>query len=144
MILTKADIRSIKNTLLKLNGFLDAANVDIDRFDRTISRFEKRFDSKIGVIDFEYFDEQRLTKVRRQILKNEKMQNLGYLQNLIRLERLCSSYIELRKLFNFDQSTFLYEDNFLLYCHFGTSKNDPQILRRILQSERYIKLNIKT
>lgn len=144
MILSRADKRSLKYFLHRLNGFLEADDIRIGQFGRTLARFEKRFNFKIGVIDFKYFDERRLMKVSKQTLKHEKIQNFGYYRNLRKLERICLSHIELRKLLNFEKSTFLYEENYLLYCYSGTSKNDSQILRWIILDERYIKLNIKT
>lgn len=144
MILSRADKRSLKYFLNKLNSFLDTKEFEIGKFGQTLKRFEKRFDPKIGVIDFKYYDERRLMKVRKKMLKQERIQNFGYLRNLRRLERICLNYIELRKLFSFEKSMFLYEENYLLFCHCGTSKNDLELLLWISMDERYVGLNIKT
>jgi len=124
MKLTKADKRSIKYFLKKLNSFLDTKEFEIGKFGQTLKRFEKRFDFKIGIIDFKYYGEQRLMKVRKKMLKQKRIQNFGYLRNLSKLERICLNYIELRTLFNFEKSVFLYEENYLLYGYCGTSRND--------------------
>lgn len=144
MTINRLDKRSIKYFLKKLNSFLDTKDFEIDKFGKTLTRFEKRFDTKIGVIDFKYYDEQRLMKVRKKMLKQERIQNFGYLRNLSRLERICLNYIELRKLFSFEKSMFLYEENYLLFCYCGTSKNDLELLLWISMDERYVRLNIKT
>lgn len=144
MILSRADKRSIKYFLNRLNGFLEADDMRIGRFGRTLERFEKRFDFKIGVIDFKYYDEQRLMKVRKKIFQHGKLHNFGYQRNLRKLEHACISYIELRKLFNFEKSVFLYDENYLLYCHCGTTKNEREIWLWISLDERYVKMNIKS
>jgi len=143
MILTKADKRSMKYFLKKLNSFLDTKEFEIGKFGQTLKRFEKRFDFKIGIIDFKYYGEQRLMKVRKKMLKQERIQNFGYLRNLSKLERICLNHIELRKLFNFEKSTFLYEENYLLFCQCGTYRNDCEILLWLLLDERFVELKIR-
>jgi len=143
MILNRADKRSIKYFLNRLNGFLEADDMRIGQFGRTLARFEKRFDFKIGVIDFKYYDEQRLMKVRKKMLQQEKIQNFGYMRNLAKLERICLNYIELRKFFNFEKSVFLYEENYLLYCHCGNSKNEGQIKPWLSLDDRSVELRIR-
>jgi len=143
MELTRADKKSIKYFLMKLNGYLEADQFDIEKFSRTLKRFEKRFEPKVGVIDFKYFNEKRLMKVRKQMLQQEKIQNFGYMCNLAKLERICLNYIELRELFSFEKSVFLYEENYLLYCYCGNSKNDEKIMPWIWLDERYVELRIK-
>lgn len=119
---------SIKYFLNRLNGFLEADEMRIGQFGRTLTRFEKRFKFKIGVVDFKFYNEPRLMKVRKKMMMQELIQNYGYMRNLAKLERICLNYIELRKLFNFEKSLFLYEENYLLYCYCGTSKNDLKLL----------------
>lgn len=143
MKLTKDDKRSIKYFLKKLNSFLDTKEFEIGKFGQTLKRFEKRFDFKIGIIDFKYYDERRLMKVRKKMLKQERIQNFGYLRNLSKLERICLNYIELRTLFNFEKSIFLYEENHLLFCQCGNYRNDSEILLWLLLDERYVQMNIK-
>jgi hypothetical protein len=143
MTLTKADKRSIRYFLQRLNRFLEVDEFHISEFGPTLKRFEKRFSFKIGVIDFKYYDEKRLMKVRKKMLKQERIQNYGYMRNLAKLERICLNYIELRKLFNFEKSVFLFEENYLLYCYCGTSRNDWQIMPWIWLDERYVELKIK-
>jgi hypothetical protein len=144
MNLTSSDKRSINYFLRRLNGFLVADEMRIGKFGRTLTRFEKRFSFKIGLIDFKYYDEKRLMKVRKKMLKQEKIQNFGYMRNLAKLERTCLNYIELRKLFNFEKSVFLYEENYLLYCYCGNSRNDLNLLLWISLDERYVELKIRT
>jgi hypothetical protein len=143
MTYSEADKKSINYFLKRLNGFLEAEYLQMAVFDRTLQRFVKRFNPKIGLIDFKYFDEQRLMKVRKKMIKQERLQNFGYLQNLSKLEQICLNYIELRKLFNFEKSVFIYEENYLLYCYCGTSFNDRQIMLWIALDERYVELKIK-
>ncbi len=143
MTLSRADQRSIKYFLKKLNSFLDTREFEIGKFVQTLQRFEKRLNFKIGIIDFKYYNEQRLMKVRKKILKLEKIQNFGYFRNLRKLERICLAHIELRKHFNFEKSTFLYEDNYLIYCHCGNSKNDGLIKPWLSLDDSSVELRIK-
>ena len=129
--------------LKKLNSFLDTREFEIGKFGRTLKRFEKRFNFKIGVIDFKYYDEKRLMKVRKKILKLEKIINFGYFRSQRRLELVCQQYLELKAQLDIDKSNFLFEENVLMYCHFGTSKNDQAIMQWILHEDRYVKLNIR-
>jgi hypothetical protein len=143
MTTTRADQRSIKYFLKKLNSFLDNKEFDIGKFGRTLKRFEKRFNFKIGVIDFKYFDENRLKNAQREKLKGDLIKNFQYFRSQRRLERVCQQYLELKTQFDIDKSIFMFEENVLMYCHFGTSKNDPAIMQWILHDERYVKLNIR-
>lgn len=82
-------------------------------------------------------------ETRKQMLLQEKIQNFGYMRNLSKLERISLKYIELRKLFNFEKSVFLYKENYLLFCYCDTSKNDRDILLWMSLDERNVRLNIK-
>jgi len=143
MILTRADKRSIKYFIKKLNSFLDTREFEIGKFGQTLKRFEKRFNFKIGIIDFKYYDERRLMKVRKKMFKQERLQNFGYIRNLRKLELICLNYIELRELFSFEKSVFLYEENYLLFCQCGTYRNDREILLWLLLDERFVELKIR-
>lgn len=144
MTLSRADKRSIKYFLNRLNGFLITDEMRIDQFGRTLKRFEKRLNPKIGVVDFKYFDENRLKKARQEKLKGELIKNFQYVRSQRRLERVCQQYLELKTQFDIEKSIFLFEENVLLYCHFGTSKNDQAIMQWILHEDGYVKLNIRT
>ncbi|HZL09721.1 MAG TPA: hypothetical protein VFC65_06970 [Prolixibacteraceae bacterium] len=106
-------------------------------------RFENRFNPRIGIIDFNYFDERRLKKARQGKQKGERIQNFQYARSQRYLERVCQQHVELKMLLGIEKSIFLFEENFLLFCHFGTSKNEPLIIPYILRDENYSKLNIK-
>lgn len=140
---SKNDKKSIRYFLKRLDGLLEADDLKMAIFDRTLQRFAKRFNPKIAIIDFKYFDERRLKKVRREIEKQERLQNFRYLQNLDRLEVICVSYIEIRKLAKLEKSKFLFENNYLLYCHCGNSKNDRQIITWLSLDDRIVELKIK-
>jgi|GEM_PF-1765603 len=144
MTYSRADKKSIRYFLKRLDGFLEADDLKMAAFDRTVQRFAKRFGPKIAIIDFKYFDERRLKKVRREIEKQERLQNFGYLQNLDKLEVICLSYIAIRELAKLEKSKFLFEDNYLLYCHCGNSKNDRQIIIWLSLDDRVVELKIKT
>lgn len=143
MTFSRNDKKSIRYFLKRLDGFLEADDLKIAIFDRTLQRFTKRFSPKIAIIDFKYFDERRLKKVRREIEKQERLQNFGYFQNLSKLELICLNYIEIRKLNSLEKSKFLFEDNYLLYCHFGNSRNDRQIITWLSLDDRIVELKIK-
>ncbi|HZL09520.1 MAG TPA: hypothetical protein VFC65_05950 [Prolixibacteraceae bacterium] len=138
-----ADKKSINYFLMKLNGFLEADQFDIGKFGNTLMRFEKRFNPIIGIIDFNYFDERRLNKAHRGKQKGEQIQNFQYARSQRYLERVCQQHVELKTLIGIEKSIFLFEENFLLFCHFRTSKNDREILQWIFLDERYVKLNIR-
>jgi len=140
---TEADKKSINYFLKRLDGFLEADNLQIAAFDRSLQRFVKRFNPKIGLIDFKYFDEYRLKKVRREIERQERLLNFGYLNNLRNLEQICLNYVEIRQFAKVDKSKFLFENNYLLYCHCGTSKNDIQIIARLSTDDRRVELKFR-
>jgi len=143
MTYSEADKKSMKYFLKRLDGFLETDGLKIPAFDQTLQRLVKRFDPKIGIIDFKYFDERRLKKVRREIERQEQLQNFGYLNNLRNLEQICLNYIELQKLIKLEKSTFLFEENYLLFYYCGTSKNEVEIRISFTLDERYDELKIK-
>lgn len=130
----------------RLNGYLNAAQADRRKFDRTLNRLKTRFDCKIGLIDFKFFDERRLKKARREKLKGEYIRDFKYAINQRYLGNVCRQYIDFKSRFDVKTSMFLFDEsgNILLFCHFGTSKNDPLLMQWILWDERYVKLNIRT
>lgn len=138
-----SETNKLENILSKLNAFLKDDHWDENQFDHAIKELKEQFNPKIGLIDFKYFDERRLKKALIEKRKAEQAQNFEYTCNQLYLECVCEKYIELKQQFSIYKSMFLYEKNILLYCHYGTSKNDSQIMPYIIRDENYIKLNIK-
>lgn len=143
MILNRADKRSVNYFLKKLNGYLEADQLNSNKFSQTLNRFEKRFNPKIGIVDFKYFDENRLKKARREKLKAEQFGSHQFARTQRRLERVCQQYLVLKAQYGIETSKFIYEEKFLLFCHCGTSKNDVFVMQWILYEDRYVKMNIR-
>lgn len=134
---------TLENIPSKLNELLETDSFDEQQFDLLVKSLKEQFNAKIGLIDFKYFNERRQYNAHKEKLKGVQSQNFEYCANQRILERICQKHIELKKLFGIKKSMFLFEKNFLLFCHCGTSKNDEVIMQYLMEDERYMKLNIK-
>ena len=137
------DVNALESILLSLNNLLEDNNLSKTKWDRIVKKLKKLCDPKFGLVDFKYFDEKRLKKAGLQRQKGIRLRNFEYACNQLYLEWVCQKYIELRKLIDIGRSRFIFEKNFLIFCHYGTSPNDAQIITYILKEDRYLKLNIK-
>lgn len=143
MNLSKADRISLIYFLSRLNGFLESESFNNVKFSRTLNRLKKRFNPQIGIIDFYFFNEQRHKKARREKLRGEQFQSFGYVRNQRIVEQVCERHIELKSLLQIEKSTFLYEENILMFCHLGSSRNDLIITQVLGRDEMYVKMSIR-
>jgi hypothetical protein len=81
--------------------------------------------------NFEFYNERRLKKARREKLKALKLRDFKFAECQQELEEICQSYQNLMIELSLENSKFYLEDSKLKYYYFGTSKND-QVIREYL------------
>ncbi len=133
----------LEDIILKLDELLEADRFDELQFDGLLKTSKERFNLKIRMIDFEFYNEERIIDAQAEKKKGLELQDFEYTANYRELERECLKYIEFKAELNIRKSMFLCEPIFLFYCFFGTAKNDLLVKERIMADEGYVKLRIK-
>lgn len=121
-------METIDEILSGLNKSLDDEKLNLEQFSSLIKTLKTHFHLRKGVlIDFEFYNEQRLKKARREKLKALKLRDFKYAETQYELEAVCQNHQDLKKKFSTENSKFYFEDLTLTYCYFGKAKNDPLI-----------------
>jgi hypothetical protein len=113
-----------ENSILKLNEMLEADQFDLDEFKRIIGLIEKAHNADIKVLDFEYYNEERLSSLQREKIERIKTQDFENAAKIREFEKECESYISIRTDYGIEKSEFYYDPDYLFYFYFGTAKND--------------------
>jgi hypothetical protein len=123
---------SINKITQKLNQSINNKDFDIEQFKYLINRLLTDYKIKLKWLDFEYFNETRLETIRQEKIKAVNRQNFEGAASLRDREKECINYVEFKQEHNLTHSLFWADDNFLVYCYFGTSQNDKIILPLIM------------
>jgi len=113
--------------IAELNNFLEAEQFDIDAFGMFFQFLKQNHSFKINLIDFEYYNEQRLEEAKKEKISSVQHQNWEIAASNRDLELLCQKFIDIRNQFNIEKSFFLYEEDYLLYLFLGTARNDKWV-----------------
>jgi len=113
--------------IAELNNFLEAEQFDIDAFGMFFQFLKQNHSFKINLIDFEYYNEQRLEEAKKEKISSVQHQNWEIAASNRDLELLCQKFIDIRNQFNIEKSSFLYEEDYLLYLFLGTARNDKWV-----------------
>ena len=125
-------METIDDILLGLNKSLEHDTLNLEQFSSLIKELKAQFQLRKGVlVDFEFYNEKRLKKARREKLKALKLKDFVYAENQYELEAVCQSHQELKNKIGTENSKFYFEDHILTYYFFGTAKND-QVIREYL------------
>ncbi len=122
----------MKNHVEKLNQSLHADNFDVDAFKNLIHFITAQEKVRLRVLDFEYFNEQRLSQVTKKKLEAIKAWDFEAAALWRDKERKVLEYIEIRKELNIQQSGFHYDKGYLFYSHMGTAKNDNEVIKVLI------------
>ncbi len=125
----------MKNHVEKLNQALYADNLDADAFRNLLLYITEQEKVRLRVLDFEYFNEQRLSRVTKKKLDAIRTWDFESAALWRDKERKVLEYIEIRKEMKIQQSRFHYDKGYLFYSHMGTAKNDNEVIK-ILSSMR--------
>jgi hypothetical protein len=117
--------------VLKLNEMLEADQFDLDEFKLALRQVIALYKTDIKILDFEYFNEERLSLLQREKIERIKSQDFENAAKIRELEKECESYISIRTDYGIKKSEFYYDPGNLFYFYFGTAKND-NIARELL------------
>lgn len=115
----------------KLNELLESESFDRTEFDFLINRIKDELKMSVKFLDFEYYNEERLEFARSNKMSNVKLQDFETAAKFREMEKECMTYIELKREYNIEKSTFYFEKDKLFYFCIGTAKND-KIVRNYL------------
>jgi hypothetical protein len=121
-----------ESVILELNKLLTIDEFNFEQVDYFIQSLKEHNKVIIKLIDFEYYNEERLDKANKEKIICVQLQNFEKAASNRDLEMECKKYIDLKNELGIVNSEFHFEQNYLLYFYLGTSKND-----------RYIKANLK-
>lgn len=125
-------METIDEIISGLNKSLEDDPLNLEQFSSLIKMLKIKFQLRKGVlVDFEFYNEKRLKKARREKLKALKLKDFVYAETQYELEAVCQSHQELKSKVSTENSKFCFEDHTLTYYYFGTSKND-QVIREYL------------
>lgn len=88
---------------------------------------KSEFNIKIKLIDFEYFNEERLMNAKEEKIICVRLQNFEKAASNRDLELECQKHIDLKNQFELNKSMFDLKEGYLLYYYFGTSLNDRKM-----------------
>lgn len=114
--------------LAKLHLMLESEDFKSGEFLALLNEFIDRFNPKLKVLDFVYFDEERLAMLKEQKFSEVKRQNFTLAARLRDQEKQCRNYLELRKTAGAEKSMFYHDDEYLCFFNLGTCRNDTAIM----------------
>jgi len=120
-------MESAENTILKLNELLVAEQFNREEFESILRSFEEQFKPNILILDFEYYNEDRLESARSNKMTKLKLQDFEATAKFRKMEKECMIYIEIKTEFKIKKSTFFYVNDYLFYSYLGTAKNDKTV-----------------
>lgn len=123
----------VEEILEKLQLTLNIADFNTAEFENLLESLIEQEKVKLKILDFEYYNEERLEHAKKEKIEGVKSQNFEWAASWRDKEKKILKYIELREEFDIKKSGFHYEEGFLLYFYLGTEKNDIQIKELIKQ-----------
>jgi hypothetical protein len=126
-------METTENLILKLNELLSGDKFYIRKFDYILKKFKELGNSKIILIDFEYYNPERLGLIKKKKMACINNQNYEEAAGNRILETECQNYITLREEYGITKSMFFFEKEYLFYFYFGSAKIDKKV-------RRYLKL----
>jgi hypothetical protein len=135
---------TLEFVIAKLNKMLEAEQFDDEMFKFYIALLKEKYNFEIQLIDFEYYNEEKLREAQSEKKKGLELKNFEYTSSYRELEKMCLKCLEYRAEWNIDKSVFLPEPGrnllnslipvYFYYCHFGTAKNDA-LVKKLIENE---------
>jgi hypothetical protein len=126
-------VETSENLVLKLNELLEWDRFYKKRFNSLLSEFRELENSKIILIDFEYFSEARLHLLKKRKMNYIRKQDFVKAAEYRNSEKECQNFIDIKEEYGISRSMFYFEKEYLFYFYFGTSKID-------MKARDYLKL----
>lgn len=125
-------METIDDIISGLNKSLEDDPLNLEQFSGLIITLKTHFELRKGeLFDFEFYNERRLKKARREKLKALKLRDFKFAESQHELEEICQNHQSLKLKISIENSKFYFEDHTLKYYYFGTSRND-QLIREYL------------
>ncbi len=132
---------TLKFIVAKLNEMLEVGRFDNEQFEFYIALLVEKYNFEIKLIDFEFYNEEKLREVQAEKKKGLELLDFEYTANYRELERTCLKCLEYKADWKIDKSVFLPEPgrelrkiptpDYFYYCYFGTAKNYVMIKKLI-------------
>ena len=117
----------MKNLVAKLNQALHADDFNDDDFIHLIKGIIEKERTLLRMLDFTYFNEERLGNVSAEKGKAIKSGDYESAALWRQKEIKALEYIEIKKELKIQQSGFHHDKGYLFYFHLGTARNDSAI-----------------
>lgn len=124
-------METTENLILKLNKILDGERFYPMRFKILLNEFKELENPKIVLIDFEYYNEEKLKFFHDKKLESITIQDFESAAKYRILEKECQEYLDLKEDYGINKSMFFYEKELLIYFYFGTAKIDNIVKEHI-------------
>jgi len=120
-------METTENLVLKLNELLSVDRIYRKKIDYLLDEFRKLANLKIVLVDFEYYNEERLYMMKEKKIDCIKNQNFAEAARYRTLEKECREFIDLKEDYRIPGSMFYFENEYLFYFYFGTAKIDKKV-----------------
>lgn len=120
-------MKTIREISKVLNSLLVADKPEKRMFEEMIRSAVTQHKLTLQLIDLWFYDERRLKSLGKQKIRLIKIQDFENAAAIREHEKVCNSYIEMRKEYKIADSRFELDDEFVFYIHLGTAKNDRKI-----------------
>jgi hypothetical protein len=135
---------TLEFVIIKLNKMLEAEQFDDEIFEFYIALLKEKYNFEIQLIDFEYYNEEKLREAQIEKKKGLELQDFEYTANCRELEKMCLKCLDYKTKWKIDKSVFLPEPGknllnslipvYFYYCHFGNTKNDG-LAKKLIEKE---------
>ena len=154
-------METTEDIVLLLNEMLNVEQLDHDLLEHSMSIFNeicnsrnlfdydflKRLDSSIHsriiLLDFEAHSDQNRINARFWKMRNTRIVNYELAYNMRELEKECQRYLDFKKQYGLEKSSFVLLKDYLIYANFGTAKNDHLVKEFITKEQGYKNLKIE-
>jgi|WetSurMetagenome_2_1015567.scaffolds.fasta_scaffold00011_112 hypothetical protein len=113
----------------ELNSMLKSDNPSRQRFEELTSILVKDLEIMPLLIDFKYYSEKRLKKLKAEKFRLIKQQDFENAAKARDLEKECQDFINLKNEYQITNSSFAVDDEFITYLYTGNNETDMKILR---------------
>jgi uncharacterized short protein YbdD (DUF466 family) len=113
--------------VFELNIMLYAKEFDQKHFEELWKRLKDNFNPRIGMLDFEKYNEITLKRAQKEKIKSIKHSNFEKAAALRQFQEECIKYVEIKNRYKIKRSIFICKDNFLVYVYIGNARNDKWI-----------------
>ena len=128
-------METIEDILLALNDLLEADPFDPEIFGSLMTKLNELCNTGIILLDFESHDEKKLEYARFWKIRKTKLQEYEFAYNMRELEKECLKYLEFKKQYGLEKSTFALIQDLIIYACFGNAKNDWLIRDFLIQND---------